>query len=148
MKLDPVDERLERELSRLPRQTASEGFTRSVLDELDRRRRPGSRIPDLSLWGAVTAAAILMLAGLGYAYQQKRAADRAYEREVEVLQSTYQELLQEVAAIRQEVEQPAPLLYLGGDESTDLVVDLNQAFDDLPAASGHDVRARPANWNP
>jgi hypothetical protein len=45
---------------------------------------------------------------------------------VEELRSRYQELLDEVATVRQEVATPETRLYLGGDERLDLILDLGQ----------------------
>jgi len=70
--------------------------------------------------------ALISLLGLGYGYQRQQAAERAYRVQVEELRSRYQELLGEVAIVRQEVSTPDTRLYLGGDERVDLVLDLSQ----------------------
>lgn len=113
-------------LASLPRQRPSEGFTREILAELNRRSptRAGSR--GRLIWATVMSLVLASLLGLGYGYQRQQAAKRAYRVQVEELRSRYQELLGEVAIVRQEVSTPDTRLYLGGDERVDLVLDLSQ----------------------
>ncbi len=117
---------LDQALASLPRQRPSAGFTREVLAQLNHRspRRAGSRAR--LIWATVISLTVVSLLGLGYGYQRQQAAKQAYRVQVEELRSRYQELLGEVAIVRQEVSTPDTRLYLGGDERVDLVLDLSQ----------------------
>jgi len=112
--------------ARLPRQRPSAGFTDELLAELNRRgpvqRRPTGRL----VWATVMSLIVAAMLAVGYGYQKQQAAKRAYRDQVEELRSRYEELLDEVASVRQEVATPETRLYLGGDESVDLVLDLSQ----------------------
>ena len=119
---------LTKALASLPRQQTSAGFAGEVLTELETRSAaqadPASRL----LWA--TAASLILaslLALVGYGYQRQLAAERAYKVQVEELKSRYQELLDEVATVRQEVVTPDTQLYLGGDERLDVILDLSQS---------------------
>lgn len=113
-------------LARLSRQPTSANFTGEVLTELEtrdwRHARPAPRL----LWATAATLILASLLALGYGYQQQRAAEKAYKVQVEELRSRYQELLDGVATVRQEVATPDTRLYLGGDERLDLILDLGQ----------------------
>jgi len=133
------------ELARLPRARASSRFAEDVLAALDSRSNVYQRSTGRALGATAVALILAALVSVGYGYHRQRAADLAYERQVEELRTRYQELLDEVASVRQEAVRPEPRLYLGGDEGLDLVLDLGQtpSYSD----SGQDARdIRPANW--
>jgi len=113
-------------LANLPRQQPSQEFTDEVLEALD-SRSPGRRSPAGRLLGVTATTLVLAsLLALGLGYHRQQAAERAYRDQVEELRWRYQELLEEVATVRQEVATPDTRLYLGGDERLDLVLDLSQ----------------------
>ena len=118
---------LKEALASLPRQRPSGRFTLEVLAELNRRGPRRGNSPRRLIWAAVLSLTLVSLIGLGRGYQRQQAAERAYRVQVEELRSRYQELLDEVATVRQEVSTPKSRVYLGGDERVDLVLDLSQA---------------------
>lgn len=113
-------------LARLPRQPTSANFTGEVLTELEARDWTHARSAPRLLWATAASLVLASLLALGYGYHQHRAAEKAYQVQVEELRSRYQELLDEVATVRQEVATPETRLYLGGDERLDLILDLGQ----------------------
>jgi len=122
------DDALRRALRALPSEGAGSHFTERVMARLDvapARRRPALRL-------AVAAAAAALTVGgawSGWSWQR-----RASEREARLTTARA-----EAARLQLEVREPAalvraprPVVYLGGDDSVDVVVDLQQ----LAAAAG------------
>lgn len=116
------DHRLGDLLRELPREQARPGFTARVLESLDspaRARRP-QRPFRLALAGA-TAAAILTTVSAGVLMDRRAESIRAAEarRMLQEIRAEHGRLEQEV----QELSQP-PVVYIGGNEDVDLVLDL------------------------
>ena len=140
------DQSLQDELSRLPQVQASADFTRRVLTALDDPTRDIPTPWNRRAWIGATAVVLLALIGLGIIYQRQRAAEVAYQRQVDELRSRYEQLLEEVVSIRQEAAAPDTRLYLGGDESLDLMLDMSQPMVPSPAGPGDAGQIRPASW--
>lgn len=146
MKHQPSPEALTEDLASLPRIGASEGFTERVLTELEGRDREIPGFPARLIWVGATALILAVLAGSGFVYQRQRAADLAYQHQLNELRSRYEQLLDEVVAIRQEAATPDTRLYLGGDESLDLMLDLNQVSAYSQNGRQDVGEVRPASW--
>ena len=126
---------LDRELSRAlrePTEEASPGFTARVVRDLEGRRAPapwasGGRLLRPALAGAVLLAAGFVVGGLmqDRTATSSQADDRTARIEArEQLRREYRELQEELARIQSLASEQSPVLYLGGDESFDLVYDL------------------------
>ncbi len=137
---DMEDHRLGDLLRELPREHARPGFTARVLSRLDapEDRRFHGR-PRLALAGAMAAvAAVAISAGV------LRDRPAGSERPIETTEA--QRILRELRAEHgrlerefHEISEP-PVLYLGGDEEVDLVLDLRNVQDAegvVPAAYHH-----------
>ena len=117
------DQHLERLLRELPRERARQAFTPRVLARLD--QAPPVRVR----WQPRLAAALLavsVIAGGVVRYERMEAQRAAKRARAEQL---LRELRAEHGQIKRELEAlpPAPpVLYLGGNEDMDLVVDLRQ----------------------
>lgn len=136
---------LSQALADLPRQPVTEEFTGEVLAALDSRDLQQTRPPVPWVWLTATTLILVSVLVLGYGYQRQRAADRAYRAQVEELRQRYEDLLDEVATVRDEVATPDTRLYLGGDERLDLVLDLSQTPTyQTRQQDRQDVR--PASW--
>lgn len=131
-------------LRELPRESARPGFTQRVLARLEEPAQsaavPGWR--EGRGWrlrlamAATSAAALLVVVSAGAVrHEQSREAERTAEA---------RRLLQEIRAEHDRIEQELralsepPVVYVGGDEEVDLVVDLDR----VPAEDG----ATPATY--
>ena len=130
------DSQFDRELSRAlqtgPEQVSSE-FNRRVLARLE---EPSQRRPLLR--PAFAAAALLLFVlGAAIALRLERAPqiDQATQREA--LLDEYRALELELREIRQLTSQRRPSLYLGGDESFDLMYDLATYQNDRSSDGAH-----------
>jgi hypothetical protein len=123
------DHSVSRLLRELPRESARPGFTRRVLARLDEPApAAGGARWRLRLATAAVAAVLLVSAGVVRHEQSREAARTAEARR----------LLHEIRVEHDRLERDLrtlsepPLLYVGGDERLDLVVDL----DKVPAGDG------------
>jgi hypothetical protein len=125
------DHSVGRLLRELPRETARPGFTRRVLARLDEPARATPR----EAWrlrlavATMTAVVVALVASAGARYEHARDAARNAEA---------RRLLQEIRAEHDRIEQELralaepPVVYVGGDERMDLVVNLDR----VPAEDG------------
>jgi hypothetical protein len=117
------DQQIGELLRELPRERARTGFTARVVQKLDAREagRPALR------WRPVAAltAALLVAAALSAGLLQKRQAETVRTAEARQL---LEEIRAEHGRLAREVEEISepPVIYLGGDEDVDFVVDLSQ----------------------
>ena len=129
-KVELVDEAL----SSLPSIKASESFTEWVLEALEERR--GHRpvlIRVVSAMAASVILAALLLAGLDQSRQ--RAAAKQFDRTHE-LRVEHRLLRQELVDLSTLLEQDHSVVYLGGDEQVDLVLDLGSFAEPVPWTAG------------
>ncbi len=148
---EPIsDERLSAALRSLPRERAGTGFTREVLVRLD--RRPRRRAP--TRWRLAAAAAAVAVLALSFGLREWRHAEeqRATVARLERLLAEKQALETELAALRRLTDEARPLVYVGGNERVDLVVDLarfqRQGGFGLPAAGRGAADLRPGEPPP
>ena len=117
------DHRLGDLLRDLPREQARPGFTARVLESLDapRARRPRHTFR-LALAGA-TAAAVFTAASIGVLMDRRAESIKAAEaqRMLQEIRAEHGRLAQEL----EELSQP-PVVYIGGNEDVDLVLDLGK----------------------
>ncbi len=123
------DDRLSTALKSLPREPAGIGFTAGVLRRIDQPARWrlfagrafGRAATGRAFGQAIAAAAILILIlGLGWRqWRQHRAAEH-----LQVLLAEKQELEAELDSLRRLTVRARPVVYLGGDDKVDLVLDL------------------------
>lgn len=113
------DQRVTEILRELPREQARPGFTPRVLARLDEPQPWWRWQPRL----AATAFAAVLVLVLGVAWQQQREQARVAEarRLVRELRAEHRQLEQELRQIAE-----PPVVYLGGDEDVDLVVDMGR----------------------
>lgn len=136
------DQRLGRLLRELPEERAGAGFTARVLERLDRpdmERYAVAWRPRLAM-PAIAMAALVALAisvGLSKVRHEPAPPDRAEVRQIlEELRTEQERLEQDFEAMRAAAPE-GPVLYLGGNEEIDLVVDLSNVTEvdgTVPAA--------------
>ena len=132
----PSQRELDRLLADLPRESASPAFSRRVLESLDAPRSSAAgrrRLLAAASVAAALVAAVLLLP------RETPPPDLAETRELEEQHRLLMEELQELKASLRDSRAAAPLLYLGGNENVELVLDLGPVWRDEPVAG-----ARPA----
>jgi len=127
-----MEDHVGRLLRELPRETARPGFTQRVLARLDEPARSAARPVwrlRLAAMGAITAVALLAVVSAGVVrHEQSRKAERAEARRLlQEIRAEHDRLEQELQALSE-----PPVIYVGGDERLDLVVDVNR----IPAEDG------------
>jgi hypothetical protein len=105
-------------LRALPRERASDGFGERLRARLD---EPASRRLGVARPFALAAGLCAALAA-GWLWREQ-ALDRQRQSRLSELKREQRALAAELAAIRQAAD-VSPVLYLGGDDRTDVVVDL------------------------
>jgi hypothetical protein len=117
------DQHLGHLLRELPREHARQGFTARVLARLEAPPLPaGRQLRWQPRFAAVVAVVVALASGL--VYHSRLEAERAAK--VARAQQILHELRAEHGRIKKELEAlpDSPVLYLGGDAETDLVVDM------------------------
>jgi anti-sigma factor RsiW len=130
------DHRIGDLLRELPRERARSGFTARVLGRLDAggAGRPALRRRPAAALAAAALAAVAIPAGLlvEEAADRRKAAEA--RRMLEEIRAEHSRLASEL----EELSEP-PVIYLGGDENVDFVLDLRR----VPEAGGE---VRPATY--
>lgn len=114
------DHRLGELLRELPREHARPGFTARVLNRLESPERPPA-IPRLALAGALAAFVAVGTSVLVDARRDAIEAARARQA-LQQIRAEHMRLAQEV----RDLSAPPPVVYLGGNEKVDLVLDLGK----------------------
>lgn len=117
------DSRLTEILQSLPRERASGDFTARVRSRVEPRPVFGL---DPASWPTAAAVAALVVLAVGFGWRewrhsQARAAEVA---RLEMLLSEKQALEAELLTLRRLASEARPVVYLGGNEEVDLVLDL------------------------
>ncbi len=120
------DEQITETLESLPRQHADANFTASVMARLDEPPKPFFALPRTILAPTLAflfLALCLSALGLGWQQWQHRRDSRIANARFELLLAEKQALEAELESLRR-LASEASLVYLGGDEKMDLVLDL------------------------
>jgi hypothetical protein len=157
------DERLRDLLRGLPRHRASANFDERVLERLDAPPprtgfgRPMARLA-LAAAAMIVAATVIGFVGRGVAPsphgrpadgpQVASSAQSGEAVRVQELRRQHDELMRELEALREQSRTASPLLYLGGTDQLDVVVDIGRLgsrsrSDDAPLAQPASQQTRP-----
>ena len=151
------DDRISSALQTLPREEAGPGFTAAVLQRIE--EPPRRTVPRPWAMAAV-AAAVLLALGLGWREWRHQQEQERAVAQLEVLLAEKQELEEELRSLRRLASQARPVVYLGGNERVDLVLDLARFQDrggwppDLATPAGRqtldqrDTELRSAEYRP
>jgi len=118
------EERLTAALRSLPREQARPGFTGRVLRRLDEDRPGAAGAPARWVWMTAAAAVVVLALSFGWRdwrHQQERAENLA---RLETLLIDKQELEAELESLQRLTAEARPVVYLGGDEKVELMLDL------------------------
>ena len=109
-------------LRELPREHAREGFTARVMAGLDGPSEPKAWRQPRLVFAAAALAAVVASAGMLQIHSGRQEELRAAEarRILRELRSEHDSLKQEIRSLSD------PVVYLGGNEEMDLVVDLSR----------------------
>jgi hypothetical protein len=128
------DDPVLRALADLPRLEASPGFTTRVVARAAAPAPAAGRARVLRLaTAAALVLAVILAAGLP-AWRQARLRGEQRAR-VEALQQERRALERELQALRRLAAEHSSVVYLGGDESVDLVLDLESLAGRAPQAA-------------
>lgn len=112
------DEQLNELLKRLPRRDSSSGFTGRLLARLDETRNR----PVLFPWAAAAALiSMVTVAGLTGHYFIDKEQQR---QKIEAFRAEQQEIVLELQELKRLAEESNPVIYLGGNEDVEYVIDL------------------------
>ncbi len=120
------DERISKELRTLPRESASPEFTRRVLENLP-ETGPRRHIP---AWGYRLAAAATVIILLVIPMSLRRwsmsidTGNEAVLAEIEAVRSEKALIERELRDLREKAAEESPVVYLGGNEEVNLVLDV------------------------
>jgi hypothetical protein len=114
------DHRLGDLLRELPREQARPGFTARVVNRLDAPEHRRS-IPRLAL-ATVLALVLAVTAGILIDARRDALASARAEKALAEIRAEHAQLEREV----RELSDPPPVVYLGGNEDVDLVLDLGK----------------------
>jgi hypothetical protein len=120
-------DRLSTSLRSLDEPRASDGFTERVLEGLDQRLRRRARLRATAL--AAASVALVTLVALG-AVLRPRSADLARARADEIRRE-HTLLLEELEELKRSRDLTPAVLYLGGEDDYDLVLDLNPLLEEM-----------------
>jgi hypothetical protein len=113
------DQRLRDALRALPAEPADPAFTARVLARLASATPAPPRRGRTRRW-ATAAVVVVALAGLGWGLTEHTLR----RQRSAMLRAETAALARELAALREEAAAPPPMIYLGGNEEVDLVLDL------------------------
>ncbi len=129
MSRGPSAHELDRLLAELPRERASRGFREQLMTRLDGPPRPR---PVRRLLAVVAAAALLVAIALLF-----RPAPTPDPGNAERWRAEHRSMMAELEALKASLgTEPVPVIYLGGDEQLDLVLDLAPVWGLEPGAAG------------
>lgn len=144
------DDRLKSLLKSLPRQEASPGFTRRVLERLDgggARGAAGVAGWSSLRWAMAGAFAVVAAFVAGWAIfvaQPTVAPNGNAETRRADLRAEHEELMRELESLRREASTTSPMVYLGGTDQLDVVIDLGRKS--RSSRQGVNNGARPASY--
>lgn len=119
-------------LAALPRERAGSAFTGQVLARLDRPRwRRHRRV--LALVAATATALLLATGALELWQQRERRAELA--EQITALRRDHARLSVELRRLRARMSAEQPVLYLGGDDRVDYVLDLRHMARTVPVTA-------------
>lgn len=127
------DQQLGRLLRELPRERAGDQFTARVLAGLDGKPQRRTR-PHPIRWALATAALLALLVSAAVMERRPEAQARQALEEIRDEHERLARELERLQALRERQDPRPEVIYLGGNERMDLVLDLGRTGGTLPAS--------------
>ncbi len=118
------DRKMSEGLENLPRHQTSEDFTDKIMSRLEQRRSRRLQMVPGGVWVIATALVLAIGIFVGVKTLNDRRQEIAYQQRVEAIRDQYQQIHSDVNNLRREASQSPAVVYLGGNETFGLVVDL------------------------
>jgi hypothetical protein len=118
-----ADDSIQRALRDLQVIHASPGFTDRVMEGFERRKARRRMRNQLTL-SAATAVVLAIMAGVVFVDRDTGPIPADLAREARLLLEEHARLENDFEALRADTRDAVPVLYLGGDDNLDLVLDL------------------------
>ncbi|MBW1810457.1 MAG: hypothetical protein JRJ87_19830 [Deltaproteobacteria bacterium] len=138
------DEKLDQILGELPKERALEKFTEQVLTRLTDQKR-SEQYPRKIVLGLALAGAILALFTAVFVWWWQASKKDEILGQIMALQAETQELRAALADIQLRTFQTQPVLYLGGNEQIDYVLDMKKYIQSRKTDSKR--RVLPVNYS-
>ena len=134
-------------LSRLPRESPGDDFTKRVLAAYDRREDRSWALNWTPRWSWSMVAILLLVIGflVGSNFRSTRSGNAIQITQSDQLKARHRALEDELARIRYLSAQTAPVLYLGGEENYDVVFDLSTLIDEQMGREAQPAFVQPAS---
>jgi len=114
------DDDLRNALRSLPTASPGPGFVDEVMARVRASETGGPPVGRRLAWAAVLVIGF----GTGTWWAIEEHSERRRSTEIQSLQQESDRLEAEIARVREQLREPAPLIYLGGTERVDVVLDL------------------------
>jgi hypothetical protein len=142
-----TDQEISSILSRIPREAVGESFTNRVLAAYDSRSNRGPKLSSTARWSWAVAAVLLLMIGFiaGSSFRSKNPGAATQITQSRLLKARHRALQEELASIRDLTAASAPVLYLGGEEDYDLVLDLSPMIEAQLLQQAQPATVQPAS---
>jgi hypothetical protein len=138
------DGKLDKLLSELPREQTCQKFTEQVLFRLEDQKRHG-QYPRRIVLGLAVTLAILALFTAVFVWSWQESKKDEIREQIVALRAETQELRAALSDIQMRNSQVQPVLYLGGNEKIDYVLDMQKYLRSRKTDSKR--RIIPANYS-
>ena len=137
-------------LSYLPKEIPGDNFTHRVLVAYDQREARPWTLSTTARWSWAVAAILLVVLGFAAGASLRSSGSRSSTQIARStqLKARHRALEEELERIRDLSAQSAPLLYLGGQENYDLVLDLTSLIDEAMPRDAQPPSMQPASHQP
>jgi len=141
MTIRPTHDTLREALRSLPRARAADGFTERVLTHAEAARQAHRPRLAATRWAVAAAVGGFALAGALAVptFRAERTQNRERQARIQAIEAERRQLaaeLEEIRRLAETAQGASPVLYLGGDEDVDLVLDLGRLAGSRPGGTG------------
>ena len=153
--MNQLDEmRLTESLGQLPRYQTSANFVDTVMVRVEDRSARSFFRSSAFGWAIATVTALAIGIWIGTTVRDHQRQQLAYKWKVDAIRSQYQQIQTDVKSLRREAASSPTVVYLGGNDRFDLVLDLadltayESAAQRAQRRASSQAQAQPANYQP